>query len=130
LTEKAIAAAKKIKFTPAEKDGRPVSQYVTLEYNFHIIEDENKLKHKAVILEMPKAEYTEEARRFGIEGKVVLDVFLYNDGTISTSVVSGLPYGLTMQAIKAAHEIKFTPAENNGRTASVIRRIEFPFSLK
>jgi TonB family protein len=36
LTEKAIEAARKISFTPAEKDGRKVSQYVTIEYNFNI----------------------------------------------------------------------------------------------
>jgi len=36
LTEKAIEAARKINFTPAEKDGRKVSQYVTIEYNFNI----------------------------------------------------------------------------------------------
>jgi TonB family protein len=36
LTEKAIEAARKIRFSPAEKDGRKVSQYVTIEYNFNI----------------------------------------------------------------------------------------------
>ena len=36
LTQEAIEAARKIKFEPAVKDGRPVSQYVTIEYNFHI----------------------------------------------------------------------------------------------
>ena len=36
LTEKAIAAARLIRFAPAEKDGRAVSQYVTLVYNFNI----------------------------------------------------------------------------------------------
>jgi TonB family protein len=36
LTEKAIVAARCIQFFPAEKDGRRVSQYVTLEYNFNI----------------------------------------------------------------------------------------------
>jgi TonB family protein len=36
LTEKAIEAAKQIKFRPAQKDGHVVSQYVTLEYNFNI----------------------------------------------------------------------------------------------
>ena len=36
LTEKAIEAARKISFIPAEKDGRKVSQYVTIEYNFNI----------------------------------------------------------------------------------------------
>jgi TonB family protein len=36
LTEKAIEAARRIAFTPAEKDGRKVSQYVQIEYNFNI----------------------------------------------------------------------------------------------
>jgi TonB family protein len=34
LTEKAIIAAKGIKFNPAEKDSRKVAQFVTLEYYF------------------------------------------------------------------------------------------------
>ena len=36
LTERAIAAARMIKFTPATKDGRPVSMYIQLEYNFNL----------------------------------------------------------------------------------------------
>ena len=34
LTEQAIEAARGIRFRPAEKDGRAVAQFVTLEYNF------------------------------------------------------------------------------------------------
>jgi TonB family protein len=36
LTEKAIEAARRIQFTPAERDGRRVSQYATINYNFNI----------------------------------------------------------------------------------------------
>lgn len=36
LTEKAVEAAKGIRFQPATKDGKPVSQVVTLEYSFRI----------------------------------------------------------------------------------------------
>ena len=36
LTTAAIQAARQIKFTPAMKDGRPVSMYIQLEYNFHL----------------------------------------------------------------------------------------------
>jgi TonB family protein len=36
LTEMAVNAARAIKFTPAMKDGRPVSQFVTIEYNFNV----------------------------------------------------------------------------------------------
>lgn len=36
LTERAIAAARQIKFTPATKDGHAVSMYIQLEYNFNL----------------------------------------------------------------------------------------------
>ncbi|MFN2493230.1 MAG: energy transducer TonB [Pyrinomonadaceae bacterium] len=36
LTERAIAAARNIKFVPATKDGRTVSMYIQLEYNFNL----------------------------------------------------------------------------------------------
>jgi TonB family protein len=36
LTEKAIAAARQIRFVPATKDGRPVSMWMQLEYNFNL----------------------------------------------------------------------------------------------
>ena len=36
LTERAIAAARAIQFTPTQKDGQAVSQWVTVEYNFEI----------------------------------------------------------------------------------------------
>jgi TonB family protein len=36
LTEKSIEAMRKMQFTPATRDGRPISQWVTIEYNFHV----------------------------------------------------------------------------------------------
>jgi len=36
LTERAIAAAKSIRFVPATKDGHPVSMYMELQYNFNL----------------------------------------------------------------------------------------------
>jgi len=36
LTEKAIAAARKIRFLPATRNGHPVSVYVQLEYSFNL----------------------------------------------------------------------------------------------
>jgi protein TonB len=36
LTEQAIDAARRIKFKPAEKDGRPVSTFMQLEYRFRL----------------------------------------------------------------------------------------------
>lgn len=36
LTERAIEAAREIKFSPALKNGRAVSQYIQIEYNFNL----------------------------------------------------------------------------------------------
>ena len=36
LTERAVKAAQKIKFTPATRDGKPVSMWMQLEYNFNL----------------------------------------------------------------------------------------------
>jgi TonB family protein len=36
LTERAIRAARRMRFFPARKDGHPVSQFITLEYNFNV----------------------------------------------------------------------------------------------
>lgn len=36
LTEKAVEAAQEIKFSPALIDGRAVSQYIQIEYDFHL----------------------------------------------------------------------------------------------
>lgn len=36
LTEKAIAAARNIRFIPAKREGQFVSQYIQIEYNFHL----------------------------------------------------------------------------------------------
>jgi TonB family protein len=130
FTEKAVAAARQIKFRPAEKDGRPVSQYVVLEYSFVIFEDDEKVKSKAVILEQPRPEYTDEARARKVEGKVVLEVFLSKDGSVQVGdVVRGLPYGLTEKAREAAMKIRFKPAEDGGRPVSVVRKVEYVFSL-
>ena len=130
LTEKAISAARQIRFQPAQKDGRPVSQYVVIEYNFNIYYDDAEVERRAVIIEKPEPEYTEEARKNGVEGKVVLDVILYKDGTAQPGeVVAGLPHGLTEKAREAARRVKFRPAEQQGRRVNVIRRTEFVFKL-
>lgn len=131
LTEKAIAAARQITFTPAQKDGRPVSQYVVIEYHFTIYEDEDRVDRKAVILERPEPQYTSEALARLVEGRVVLDVILYRDGRApQATVVEGLPHGLSQKAVEAAEKIKYTPARLKGRPVNVVRRIEYAFSLK
>jgi TonB family protein len=129
LTEKAIAAARQIRFTPAEKDGRAVSQYVVLEYNFEVSLDEKEVDERAIILEKPEAEYTEEARLKGVRGKVVLKVTLTDTGRVLVdSVETGLPHGLNEKAAEAAERIKFEPARLGGRAVSQRATVEYLFA--
>jgi TonB family protein len=85
---------------------------------------------KPTILYMAKASYTEDARRNGIEGEVVLNVVFAADGTInSIRVMHGLPDGLTEKAIEAAKKTRFQPAVNNGAPVSVRGDLSFNFAL-
>ncbi len=60
--------------------------------------------------------YTEEARQNNVTGKVRLRILVGNDGTIKKiKVVSGLPYGLSEQAVRAASRLKFNSAMNEGK---------------
>lgn len=62
------------------------------------------------ILSKPEPSYTEEARRAGVEGKVVLLAVLAADGNVKhVLLLQPLSYGLTEEAITAARKIKFEP---------------------
>lgn len=128
LTRSAIDAAKQIRFTPARRYGHAVSGYVTLEYNFNL-RDEDADK-KVEILEQPQPAYTEEARKNGVAGRVVIQAYFRRDGTVeSPSVSEGLPGGLSEKAVEAARLIKFRPAELKGRKVTVLREVVYVFSL-
>lgn len=131
LTEKAIDAAQQLRFIPAEKDGHPVSMWITLEYSFDLIYDEkDKVQQPIIIVNQPQPEYTEAAHLRKTEGKVVLDVAFFSDGRIEVfRTFKSLPYGLTEEAIKAASRIEFTPARDKGSAVSQMKTITYTFSL-
>jgi TonB family protein len=79
---------------------------------------------KLRILAKPDAGYTDEARRNNVRGQVVLRVLFGGTGQVnSISVVKGLPYGLTERAIAAARQIKFEPAELDGK------KVDYPLMV-
>ena len=139
LTEKAIEAAKKIRFEPAIKDGQPVSVRGNIEFSFNLYKDPTQYKDpiqpmdaslRPTILYKEKAEYTQEAKDNKVEGTVVLSVVFGVDGQIGDiRVIQGLPHGLTQKAIEATSKIRFEPAMKDGRPVSVRGNLEFMFSL-
>lgn len=78
----------------------------------------------------PEPNYTESARQSGITGTVFLKaVFSRNGSVTNIKTVSGLPYGLTENAIDAARKIKFIPAIKNGKYVSTPIQLEYNFNL-
>lgn len=88
------------------------------------------LTRRAVIISRPEPEMTEESRRNGISGTVVLRAVFSSSGKVTNiRVVQGLPYGLTEKAVKAASKIKFEPAIKDGHFVSQYIQLEYNFSL-
>gem|GEM_PF-7009647 len=77
-----------------------------------------------------KPEYTNEARQAGVSGPVVLQLSLDEKGQVTaTKTISGLPNGLTENAIAAAKSSIFTPAAINGKPAKGIGTITYNFKI-
>ncbi len=82
------------------------------------------------ILAKQQAKYTDPARQNNVQGTVTLRVTFTANGTIgSIAPVSGLPYGLTEQAIAAARQIRFEPAKKNGVPYTTSKTVSFTFTI-
>src|SRR2546423_10069724 len=89
-----------------------------------------EVTQKARVLEKPEPTYTESARKFGIQGTVVLRAVFSKNGEVTNLHVAGkLPHGLTQQAIKAARAIRFTPAMKDGQLVSMWMELQYNFNL-
>ena len=89
-----------------------------------------EVTQKARVLEKPEPTYTESARKFGIEGTVVLRaVFSKNGEVTNLHVVRKLPHGLTEKAIAAARAIRFTTATKDGQPVSMWMELQYNFNL-
>jgi protein TonB len=86
---------------------------------------------RAVIKSKPLPGYPREARPFGVAGQVKLRIILGADGEVrdEIEVLEGLPYGVTEEAIKAARQIEFEPAQKDGRPVSQYVTLVYNFNL-
>lgn len=84
----------------------------------------------AKIIEKPSPSYTEEARRLKIEGAVRLQLKFTADGRVEIQdVLSKLGHGLDEQAVRVAQQIKFKPAQLEGRDVESVVVISIIFQL-
>lgn len=85
----------------------------------------------ALILPLkPRANYTEAARKNQVQGTVTLRVIFKADGSIgAVTPISGLADGLTEEAVKAAKRIVFIPAQRDGVLMTVVKQVQYTFTL-
>jgi len=83
-----------------------------------------------VILEKPNPVYSEEARRLGLEGEVLIQVVFPASGPVRViRVTKGLGHGLDEAAIRAAQQIRFKPALQQGRAVDYPATVHIVFQL-
>ena len=83
------------------------------------------------LLHEVKAQYTEDARRRGITGDVLLEVVVRRDGTVGDAhVLQGLGYGLEERAISAVRQWRFAPAQRKGVPVDVLVEVAVEFTLR
>jgi TonB family protein len=75
--------------------------------------------------------YTEEAKQAGLEGTVILDFVVGEDGWVrDIKIVQGLGLGLSEAAVRAVKVCRFTPGEKNGKLVPVrVSRFKYRFAL-
>lgn len=82
------------------------------------------------VLSKPRPAYTNFARVYEISGTVILRVTFLASGVIgSVTMVKGLPFGLTIQAIEAVKRLRFEPAVTDGVPVSVVKQVEYSFLI-
>lgn len=85
---------------------------------------------KVRVLRKPDPAYTEQARRSQIAGTVILRAVFTSKGTVEhVLVLRSLPAGLTEEAVRAARQIKFTPATKDGKPISMIMELQYNFNF-
>jgi protein TonB len=83
------------------------------------------------LLREVKAEYTEEARRRGVSGDVVLEIVVQRDGSVgAVTVLQGLGSGLDQRAVAAVRQWRFTPARIRNAAVDVIVEVAVEFTLR
>lgn len=79
----------------------------------------------------PQPRYTEEARQGRIQGTVILQAVIDEEGAVSgVEVLKGLPLGLNDAAIETVRQWRFKPATLDGAPVAVYLSLLINFSLQ
>jgi TonB family protein len=127
LTERAVDAARKIRFTPKSLDGKPMDETTTVEYKFNLFYDDEDegVRTKVSISSTPAVLLRGDTLPASFNGKVPVRVFFPDRGNAS---IYESPEGVTgpirSRVEEAVRGIKFRPAVHiNGSRVSVVRTV-------
>lgn len=82
------------------------------------------------ILKKVKPSYTDYARQGGVQGTIQVAVLFGANGKVGhVLILKRLGNGLDEQAIFAARKIEFEPEKKDGKPISVIKMVEYTFSI-
>jgi TonB family protein len=82
------------------------------------------------IISKPRPDYTEDGRKHSVEGEVTLEVTFTAAGQVLVvRILRGLGYGLDEQAILAAQQIRFKPAQLGGQPINSRAVVHIIFQL-
>jgi len=93
--------------------------------------DEEKPGDRAFTIQSkPRAQYTDEGRKKNISGTIRVLVMFGASGNIEYAVLmNSIGGGLDENALDAAYRIKFTPPIKDGKPVTVMRLVEYTFSI-
>ncbi len=91
---------------------------------------DNQSKSTFKIITKPRASYTDSARQAGVQGTITIAAVFTSDAKISHVVVlKGLGHGLNEQALKATRSITFEPERENGKPISIVKMLQYSFTI-
>ena len=118
--------------------GEHAQQWFVLDGEFHVggrprrEAQQTVVDRRPILLNEPRPLYTEDARKNKVQGIVRVRVLVDERGSVREVLVTrGLPDGLNEQAIRAAYQMRFSPAMKNGRPISYwLSNVEIEFNLR
>ena len=79
----------------------------------------------------PQPRYTETARKAGVQGVVILEAIIDEQGRVTNlKVLKGLPMGLDQSAVEAVSQWRYKPATLEKRAVKVIFTLTVNFQLQ
>ena len=140
------AAADILKVGKEKREGKPsdalfdaayestIAFYEYISKNTAIISDAKDLPDPNVtplkFISKPRPGYTDSAREANVQGTVILAVLFGADGEVqNVLVLRKLGSGLDQQAVAAVKKIQFKPMKRDGKPVSVVRTLQYTFSI-